>query len=70
MEADWWRKGLCRRPPGRPVAVRAVVRVHGDNRIAILIPCHRVIGKNGKPTGYGDGLWRKRYLLDLEARRA
>jgi len=51
---------------GDPKAVRAVARANGDNRIAILIPCHRVIGKNGKLVGYGGGLWRKKYLLDLE----
>jgi AraC family transcriptional regulator of adaptative response/methylated-DNA-[protein]-cysteine methyltransferase len=51
---------------GQPKAVRAVGRANGDNRIAILIPCHRVIGDNGQLTGYGGGLWRKRYLLDLE----
>jgi len=51
---------------GQPSAVRAVARANGDNRIAILIPCHRVIGKNGKLTGYGGGLWRKEYLLNLE----
>jgi AraC family transcriptional regulator of adaptative response/methylated-DNA-[protein]-cysteine methyltransferase len=51
---------------GRPSAVRAVARANGHNRIAILIPCHRVIGKNGKLTGYGGGLWRKEYLLHLE----
>ena len=53
---------------GQPTATRAVARANGDNRIAILIPCHRVIGKNGSLTGYGGGLWRKRYLLDLEKR--
>ena len=51
---------------GNPRAIRAVARANGDNRIAILIPCHRVIGKNGKLVGYGGGLWRKQYLLDLE----
>ena len=51
---------------GRPTAVRAVARANGDNRIAIVIPCHRVIGSNGKLTGYGGGLWRKQRLLDLE----
>nr|MBN2276621.1 bifunctional transcriptional activator/DNA repair protein Ada [candidate division Zixibacteria bacterium] len=51
---------------GRPEAIRAVARTNGDNRIAILIPCHRVIGSDGQLTGYGGGLWRKRYLLDLE----
>jgi AraC family transcriptional regulator of adaptative response/methylated-DNA-[protein]-cysteine methyltransferase len=50
----------------RPTAVRAVARANGDNRLAILIPCHRVIGDNGKLTGYGGGLWRKQYLLELE----
>ena len=49
-------------------AVRAVAGANGMNRISILIPCHRVIGKDGKLTGYGGGLWRKRYLLDLEGR--
>ncbi|MBL7162388.1 MAG: methylated-DNA--[protein]-cysteine S-methyltransferase [Anaerolineales bacterium] len=52
---------------GNPKAVRAVARANGDNRIAIIIPCHRVIGSDGSLTGYGGGLWRKRYLLDLEA---
>jgi AraC family transcriptional regulator of adaptative response/methylated-DNA-[protein]-cysteine methyltransferase len=47
--------------------VRAVARANGDNRISILIPCHRVIGKDGELVGYGGGLWRKKYLLDLEA---
>jgi AraC family transcriptional regulator of adaptative response/methylated-DNA-[protein]-cysteine methyltransferase len=46
--------------------VRAVARANGDNRIAIVIPCHRVIGADGRLTGYGGGLWRKRRLLDLE----
>ena len=50
----------------KPTAVRAVARANGMNRINILIPCHRVIGKNGQLTGYGGGLWRKRLLLELE----
>ncbi|MFS8638857.1 MAG: methylated-DNA--[protein]-cysteine S-methyltransferase [Gemmatimonadota bacterium] len=54
---------------GEPNAVRAVARANGDNRIAIVIPCHRVIGSDGKLTGYGGGLWRKRYLLELERAR-
>jgi len=53
---------------GNIQAVRAVAKANGDNRIAIIIPCHRVIGKNGKLTGYGGGLWRKQYLLDHEIR--
>ncbi len=51
---------------GDTKAVRAVARANGDNRIAIVIPCHRVIGADGRLTGYGGGLWRKKYLLDLE----
>lgn len=51
---------------GQPSAVRAVARANGDNRVAILIPCHRVIGADGSPTGYGGGLWRKQWLLDHE----
>jgi AraC family transcriptional regulator of adaptative response/methylated-DNA-[protein]-cysteine methyltransferase len=50
----------------QPTAVRAVARANGMNRISILVPCHRVIGKNGELTGYGGGLWRKRLLLELE----
>jgi AraC family transcriptional regulator, regulatory protein of adaptative response / methylated-DNA-[protein]-cysteine methyltransferase len=53
---------------GNIQAVRAVAKANGDNRIAIIIPCHRVIGKNGKLTGYGGGLWRKQFLLDHETR--
>lgn len=49
-----------------PTAVRAVARANGSNPISILIPCHRVVGKNGELTGYGGGLWRKRLLLALE----
>jgi AraC family transcriptional regulator of adaptative response/methylated-DNA-[protein]-cysteine methyltransferase len=50
----------------RPDAVRAVANANGMNRIAILIPCHRVIGSDGQLTGYGGGLWRKKWLLDFE----
>ena len=49
-----------------PGAVRAVGHANGLNRIAILIPCHRVVNKSGELGGYGGGLWRKRRLLDLE----
>lgn len=52
-----------------PKAVRAVGRANGLNRIAILIPCHRVVNKDGQLGGYGGGLRRKQYLLDLERRR-
>jgi AraC family transcriptional regulator of adaptative response/methylated-DNA-[protein]-cysteine methyltransferase len=51
---------------GEPRAVRAVGRANGLNRLAILIPCHRVVNKNGELGGYGGGLRRKQYLLDLE----
>ncbi|MBE2256021.1 MAG: bifunctional transcriptional activator/DNA repair protein Ada [Ignavibacteria bacterium] len=49
-----------------PKSVRAVANANGQNRIAIIIPCHRVIGENGKLTGYGGGLWRKERLINLE----
>jgi AraC family transcriptional regulator of adaptative response/methylated-DNA-[protein]-cysteine methyltransferase len=51
---------------GQPHAVRAVGKANGDNRIAVIIPCHRVIGADGKLTGYGGGLWRKQRLLEVE----
>lgn len=51
---------------GAPGSVRAVARANGDNCIAILVPCHRVIGKDGSLTGYAGGLPRKQALLDLE----
>ncbi len=51
---------------GQPTAVRAVANANSQNRVNILIPCHRVIGKNGDLTGYGGGLWRKRLLLERE----
>ena len=50
----------------RPKAVRAVGAANGRNRIAIIIPCHRVIGADGSLTGYAGGLNRKKILLDLE----
>ncbi|MCO6523861.1 MAG: methylated-DNA--[protein]-cysteine S-methyltransferase [Candidatus Schmidhempelia sp.] len=51
---------------GKPKAVRAVATANGMNRISIIIPCHRIIGSNGDLTGYAGGVWRKKYLLDLE----
>ena len=51
---------------GSPDGQRAVGHANGTNRIAIVIPCHRVVNKDGKLGGYGGGLWRKQYLLDLE----
>jgi len=55
---------------GKPGAARAVGRANGLNRIAILIPCHRLVNKNGQLAGYGGGLWRKQFLLDLEGSNA
>lgn len=52
---------------GSPGAVRAVGRANGMNKLAILVPCHRVIRKNGDLAGYGGGIWRKRLLLALES---
>lgn len=73
-----WRE-LMRIPPGqtrsyselaaslrRPSATRAVARANGANQIALVIPCHRVIGADGSLTGYGGGLWRKQKLLEIE----
>ena len=51
---------------GRPNAVRAVGMINGRNPISIVVPCHRVIGKDGSLTGYGGGLDRKRWLLQHE----
>jgi methylated-DNA-[protein]-cysteine S-methyltransferase len=51
---------------GRPGAARAVGLANGRNPIAIVVPCHRVLGAAGALTGYGGGLERKRYLLELE----
>ncbi|MCF6246054.1 MAG: methylated-DNA--[protein]-cysteine S-methyltransferase [Desulfobacula sp.] len=53
---------------GNPNASRAVGMANGKNPISIIIPCHRVIGKNGSLTGFGGGLEVKKYLLELEQR--
>ncbi|MBY6049963.1 bifunctional transcriptional activator/DNA repair enzyme AdaA [Vannielia litorea] len=58
--------GEVARAIGRPDAVRAVARANGANQIALVIPCHRVIGADGNLTGYGGGLWRKERLIALE----
>lgn len=52
-----------------PKAVRAVGSANGHNPIAIVVPCHRVIGANGSLTGYGGGLERKKFLLQLESKQ-
>ena len=51
---------------GQPAAVRAVGLANGRNPLSIIVPCHRVVGANGSLTGYGGGMDRKRWLLDLE----
>ena len=53
-----------------PKAVRAVGAANGQNKLSIVVPCHRIIGANGKLTGYGGGMHRKRWLLDHEQRIA
>ena len=55
---------------GNVKAIRAVGTANGRNRIAIIIPCHRVIGSNGDLVGYAGGLWRKQWLLAHEAKYA
>jgi methylated-DNA-[protein]-cysteine S-methyltransferase len=62
--------GELARRVGSPNASRAVGRANGSNPIAIIIPCHRVIGSNGKLTGYGGGLPRKEFLLGLERKQS
>ena len=70
---------LCEIPPGEtrsykdiaeavghPSAIRAVARANGANQIALIVPCHRVIGADGTLTGYGGGLWRKQRLIEIE----
>ncbi|GAA4198346.1 methylated-DNA--[protein]-cysteine S-methyltransferase [Pedobacter jeongneungensis] len=50
----------------KPLAIRAIASANGKNNIAIVVPCHRVIGSNGKLVGYAGGLWRKQWLLQHE----
>lgn len=61
----WSYAGLAAKI-GRPAAVRAVGLANGSNPVALVVPCHRVIGSNGSLTGYGGGLQRKRWLLEHE----
>ncbi|WP_105614410.1 methylated-DNA--[protein]-cysteine S-methyltransferase [Vallitalea okinawensis] len=51
---------------GNEKAIRAVGSANGKNKLSIVIPCHRIIGSNGKLTGYAGGLWRKEWLLQHE----
>ena len=50
----------------RPQAIRAIAHANATNKVSLLVPCHRVIAKNGSLAGYAGGLWRKRFLLELE----
>ncbi|MEI2737299.1 MAG: methylated-DNA--[protein]-cysteine S-methyltransferase [Chitinophagaceae bacterium] len=58
------------RKTGDTKATRAVANANGRNNIAIIVPCHRVIGSNKELIGYAGGLWRKKWLLELEAKVA
>jgi len=60
--------GDIARAIGNPQAFRAVGNANNKNRIPLIIPCHRVIGSDGKLVGFGSGIWRKQWLLDHERR--
>jgi methylated-DNA-[protein]-cysteine S-methyltransferase len=51
-----------------PLAIRAIASANGKNNLWVVVPCHRVIGTNGSLTGYAGGLWRKKWLLEHEAK--
>ena len=55
---------------GDAKSIRAVGNANGKNKLNLVVPCHRVIGSNGKLVGYGGGLWRKQWLLEHEAKIA
>ena len=61
--------GELARRIGRPSAIRAVGLANGRNPVSLIVPCHRVIGGDGSLTGYGGGIERKRFLLELEGAR-
>ena len=63
---ETWSYGRLAREIGNPNAVRAVGLANGRNPVAVVVPCHRVIGADGSLTGYGGGLFRKRWLLEHE----
>ena len=63
---ETWSYAQLAETIGRPTAVRAVGLANGANPVAVVVPCHRVIGTNGSLTGYGGGLSRKRWLLAHE----
>jgi len=62
--------GMIAKEIGRPSSVRSVARANGANQIALLVPCHRVLGADGSLTGYGGGLWRKQKLIEIERQYA
>lgn len=64
---ETWSYGQLAERVGRPKAARAVGAANGVNPIPVIIPCHRVVGANGKLTGFGGGLPTKQYLLSLES---
>ena len=66
---ETWSYGELAKYVGNPKASRAVGAANGINPIPVIIPCHRVIGSNGKLTGFGGGLETKAFLLNLEAKR-
>ena len=66
---ETWSYGQLAGRIGNPGASRAVGLANGRNPVAVIVPCHRVIGASGSLTGYGGGLDRKRLLLDLERTR-
>lgn len=63
---ETWTYARLAQAIGRPTAVRAVGLANGSNPVAVVVPCHRVIGSDGSLTGYGGGLPRKRWLLSHE----
>jgi methylated-DNA-[protein]-cysteine S-methyltransferase len=66
---ETWSYGRLAAAVGRPGASRAVGLANGRNPVGVVVPCHRVVGSTGSLTGYGGGLARKQWLLDLEAGR-
>ena len=65
---ETWSYGQLAGHIGRPEASRAVGAANGNNPVPVIVPCHRVIGSNGRLTGFGGGLETKAFLLDLESR--
>lgn len=63
---ETWTYGELAKRIGKTSAVRSVAKAVGENRLAVVVPCHRIVGQNGKLTGYGGGLWRKAFLLRHE----